>query len=52
MSNRVLIRNGARELTVEELDRIAGGGTISGIATFTGPIRMLPGDDTRFDTDL
>ena len=52
MSNRVVGRRGARQLTVEELDRISGAtGTITAHTTFTGPIRMIPRDDTHFDTD-
>lgn len=49
MSNRVLSRHGARELTVEELDRIAGGVTTILITT-TGPMPTLPGDDIHYDT--
>ncbi|HEX5434293.1 MAG TPA: hypothetical protein VFY05_08645 [Candidatus Angelobacter sp.] len=49
MSNRVMNRRGARELTFEELDRIAGGVTTILITT-TGPRPTLPGDDTHYDT--
>jgi hypothetical protein len=53
MSNRVMNRRGARELTVEELNRISGGEcTVSSRFTFTGPgPLMLPGDDNILDSD-
>ena len=55
MSNRVLSRCRARELTVEEVNRISGAGslgTISSRFTFTGPgPLMLPGDDNILDSD-
>jgi len=51
MSNRVMNRRHARELTVEEVERISGAGTISSHFTFTGPgPLMLPGDDIRVGT--
>jgi hypothetical protein len=52
MSNRVMNRRHARELTVEEVERISGAGTISSHFTFTGPgPLMLPGDDNILDSD-
>lgn len=49
MSNRVLIRHGARELTGEEVDQITGasGTGICGLPTFCTPLPRFPGDDTR-----
>lgn len=48
MSNRVLIRNGAREISVEELDRIAGG-TATHISTFCGDPPRFPACDILTD---
>jgi len=45
MSNRVLNRSGARELTPEEMDRIAGGGAC--LLTVCGVIPHFSQDDVR-----
>jgi len=53
MSNRVLIRHGARELTGEEVDQITGasGTSICGLPTTCTPLPKFPGDDTKCSFD-
>lgn len=47
MSNRVLIRRGAREVTPEEMDQIAGGSSLPPLHTLCGvPPHFFRDDDS------